>query len=163
MSGSYSVGEEYRLSYSEFRRLHRRAYRAQQRDHSEVCGLLGVGDDGHITLFFLKNRSAVTGHFEIDEQDVVDARYLIRREGKRLLGTFHSHPVSEANPGKSDLEGEPEGSLLLIYDVCGLRPKLWRVVSNSVGKVGNEVALRTERTPRRPLRNPPRRRLRSQN
>ncbi len=61
-------------------------------------------------------------------------RVSARSAGHRIVGTFHSHPISEAVPSPRDLAEAAGNSLLLIYDVCGAELRLWRVV-----KKGQEV------------------------
>jgi len=58
------------LPVNERRRLHDRAYRAQQRDHSEVCGVVATGPNRRIILHFLENKSDTPGHFELDLREL---------------------------------------------------------------------------------------------
>jgi proteasome lid subunit RPN8/RPN11 len=62
--------------------------------------------------------------------------------GKRVLGTFHSHPISEAIPGRGDLARTALNSLCLIYDVCGRKPRLWKIVKRDGQRIANEVPLK---------------------
>lgn len=133
------------LPHREFRRLHERAYRAQQRDHSEVVGVLASGPRRRLALFFLRNHSSQPGHFEVPIAAVADARRQARSRGSRVVGLFHSHPVSPATLGVGDRGAATPNSLQLIYDVCGRNARLWWVSRRAGRKRVTEVALKLER------------------
>ena len=107
------------LPFNERRRLHERAYRAQQRDHSEVCGVVAADGNRVITLHFLINRSDRSRHFEIDRGDLRRLNRELRQSGQRFIGIFHSHVVGHPEPGPGDLSGASLSHLQLIYDVSG--------------------------------------------
>jgi proteasome lid subunit RPN8/RPN11 len=117
------------LPFSEFRRLHRRARRAQQLGHLEVVGLLVTADGkpNVLTLAFLDNCAAGAGHWELRRDEVARVRRELRVRGLRVRGLFHSHPVSEAILGVRDRRNTPTGWAHLVYDVCGLEPKLYKI------------------------------------
>ncbi len=115
------------INKKDYRRLQDRAYRAQKRDQSEVCGVL-VGSNSRLALEFMKNHSKEPGAFEIKMSDVRELRQKLKRSKKRVLGYFHSHVISEAVPSKKDISDAPINSLMLIYDVCGRTSSLYRVV-----------------------------------
>ena len=139
---------EYRLPYREWRRVSRRAYAAQQRDQSEVAGLIAVGRHREIRLEFVRNESDRPCHFEFGWDQFLRARAVIRASGHRYLGMFHSHPISEAIPGRGDLRGARVNSVVLIYDVCGTNARLWRIVKLARKKQAIEIPLVIERSPR---------------
>jgi proteasome lid subunit RPN8/RPN11 len=141
------INKTYILPYKERRRLHERAYRAQQRNHSEVCGALVVGKDRRIELYFIKNSSGRPGHHEIDMEEIKAIRNSIKGRNKRILGIFHSHPVGEAIPGSGDLRGGFYNGHSMIYDVIGREARLWRLCKRGDRKQANEVPLMLE--PRR--------------
>lgn len=129
------------LPNSEKRRLHDRAYRAQQHGQFEVCGLLIVDARGRISLRFLRNESGDPGRYEISLRTIADIRSAIRLENRRILGSFHSHPVSEAAPGRGDLRRGFFNGVELIYDVCGRSARMWRLVKPRGRRVFREVPL----------------------
>ena len=131
----------YFLSLKELNKLHRRAYKAQQGDHNEVCGVLIANSDNILELCFLKNHSDCPGHWEIKVKDVISMRRAARSNNKPVVGTFHSHPVSEAAPSPGDINGAKANRLELIYDVCGLEAKLWRILKRNNNKAAIEVEL----------------------
>jgi len=118
---------KYTLPDRERRRLHGRAYRAQQRDHSEVCGFLVSDSLGRLRLWFVKNQSNRPYEYSIDRRVARSVSRLVARQNLRVLGTFHSHPISTAVPSTGDLKRGFLKGIELIYDVCGRRPRLWRV------------------------------------
>ena len=140
------------LPYREWRRLCRRTYAAQQKDHSEVAGLFAVGDGRELFLIFIKNSSKRPLHFEFEWPQFWQSRRKIRELGGRYIGIFHSHPVSYAEPGPGDIRNSHVNGFHLIYDVCGTNARLWRIVRRGRRKVPVEIPLQIERTPSRSLR-----------
>jgi len=94
-----------------------------------------------LRLMFIRNEASVPGSWRISPQDANEVVRLLKGTGLTMVGTFHSHPISEAVPGSSDLAKAKPGSLLLIYDVCGRAARLWRVRRERRGKRTEAVAL----------------------
>ena len=133
----------YILRMVDLKKLHFSAVRAQRCGQKEVCGVLASDENGRLELRFLTNRSQCAGRFRIARADYFRAREAIRRAGKRALGTFHSHPISEAIPSRGDLAKATLNSFCLIYDVCGREPRLWKIVKRRDQRVANEVPLKS--------------------
>jgi proteasome lid subunit RPN8/RPN11 len=131
----------YVIASSDFVKLHRLALRAQESGQQEVCGIVAGNDSVQLELWFLANRSPHAGSFQIGRTDYLKARKTIRQLGKYVLGTFHSHPISEAIPAKADMAGAALNSLCLIYDVCARQARLWRILKRGNRKVASEVSL----------------------
>ena len=130
-----------RLPYRERRRLHDRAYRAQQRDQSEVCGAMVADSRGRCRLVFLPNRSDHPGSFEMKWADVHEVARSLAGSSARVVAVFHSHVASEAVPSPGDLRKGPTTLLNLIYDVCGRTARLWRIKSESGQRRATEVPI----------------------
>ncbi|SRR6266404_896327 len=135
------------LPFNESRRLHVRAYRAQQWDHREVCGVVAADADRRIILHFLRNGSETPGHFELDHRELRRLQGGLRRSGQLFIGIFHSHVVGTAEPSAGDLAGAWMSHLQLVYDVCGRETRLWRVMRRGRRLSAREVPLITERRP----------------
>jgi len=135
--------KSYILRMSELQKLHFSAVRAQRHGQKEVCGVLASDENGRLELRFLTNRSQRAGRFTIARADYFGAREAIRQMGKRVLGTFHSHPISEAIPSRGDLARTALNSFFLIYDVCGREPRLWKIVKRNGQRVADEVPLKS--------------------
>jgi len=133
------------LPYREWRRLYRRAYNAQQLNHSEVCGFFSADSNGHISLEFLTNRSDRPGHFELSSEELTRARRNVDVSA-RLIGIFHSHPLSEAVPGPADIKNSSYKLASLICDVCGRCARLWRIERKGRRKVATELRLEIQRS-----------------
>jgi proteasome lid subunit RPN8/RPN11 len=131
----------YFIRTSDLRRLRALALKAQIRGQQEVCGLLALTRLRQLELWFLTNRSSNAGSFRMERAEYLRARREIRELGKHPIGTFHSHPISEAIPAKSDLAGAALNSLCLIYDVCGRTAKLWKIVKRHDQRYANEIPL----------------------
>jgi len=117
----------YRISAGSLRWLRTLAEREQKSDQREVCGLI-VSEDGiRLRLLYLRNEALGAGEFFLSRQSQASAVRRARGQGMRVLGTFHSHPISEALPGVRDIQMAKPGSLMLIYDVCGRQAKLWEI------------------------------------
>jgi len=121
----YDLKIGFRLRKSSFIELHKRAYKAQQVDHLEVCGVLVVDEERVIDLRYLENASRNSYEYEIRLADIAEIELELRSSGEWILGTFHSHPVSSAEPGVGDLERGFLNGVELIHDVCGRAAKLW--------------------------------------
>jgi proteasome lid subunit RPN8/RPN11 len=128
------------LPYNEKRRLHARACRAQQKDQSEVCGIMSADRHLRIELHFVKNNSDKAGSFSKSIADLTDVRKKVK-QNRQFIGVFHSHVVSEAVPGSRDIQNARVSHLQLIYDVCGHDAKLWRIKKVKRRKVAVEVPL----------------------
>lgn len=113
-----------------FHRLHNAALKAQA-EHKEVCGLWSVGEDGELGIHFLRNEADQEGAYQVSMERVYSAERALHRRGLKVLGSFRSHPVSEAVPGKGDLERGFYHEHELIYDVCGREARLWRRISRN--------------------------------
>lgn len=144
------MANPYLLEHKEYRRLHDRSYRAQQAGHREACGVLLVDTQRNIRLIFLKNLSNRPYSYEVDCDEI---RTIVRNtrtlKKEIVLGSFHSHPVGEANPGKGDVKNAFYNGIEMIYDVCGLDVKLW--YRRKIGKRYQliQLPLKIERSPRR--------------
>jgi len=134
----------YYLPFRERRRLHRRAYYAQQRDQFEVCGVLLANAERQLQLHFLPNRSDKPGAWVLHRSDVASVRRAVIGTGWRVVGTFHSHPISEAVPGPQDFASIRARQLQLIYDVCGRQARLWTRSSRAQHTKANEIILRNQ-------------------
>ncbi len=117
----------YLLCKRDYRRLQDRAYRAQQKDQSEVCGAI-VSTGKLLYLEFMKNYSDQSGSFKILLAELCELRRKLKNTNKRIFGNFHSHVVSEPIPSKRDVDEAPINSLMLIYDTCGRKSALYRVI-----------------------------------
>jgi len=133
--------KQFIISKRDILRLHGRAYRAQQKDQSEVCGAVVLDEVGRLKLNFVKNSSPRPGAFLISIEDCTAAEQHAREAGFRIGGWFHSHPVSDPTPSPKDIKSAPINSLMLIYDVCGRTAQFWRVVRKGKRKAVQERGL----------------------
>ncbi len=142
MASRFDSTEKQKMYYirtSDLRRLRALALKAQIRGQQEICGLLAGTRLRQLELWFLTNRSPNAGSFRMERAEYLRARREIRELGKHPIGTFHSHPISEAIPAKSDLAGAALNSLCLIYDVCGRTARLWKIVKRHDRRYANEI------------------------
>ncbi len=140
--------KRYIIPLGQLRKLHNVARRAQGQDQCEVCGLLVSDRDGRLELLFLSNRGPRPGHFRIDKEEYLATRKAVHRTEKRVVGIFHSHPISEAVPSRRDIRGAVVG-LSLIYDVCGREARLWRILKRGRRRIAKEVPFCLERRGKR--------------
>lgn len=96
------------------RKLRATALQAQRSGQREVCGVLTSRRRGYLELCFVNNQSSRPGHFNFEAEEYSTIRRRLRKQGKRILGTFHSHPISEAVPSRGDVAGAALNSLCLI-------------------------------------------------
>lgn len=142
--GLQLVKQAFILPYKEKHRLHTRAYRAQQKNHCEICGVLIVGVDKKIELRFLKNACIKPYTYELKIDDVRLIQKTLPKD-KKILGTFHSHPIGECVPSKGDIKKGFYKGTEMIYDVCGHEVKLWHLKNKSKIQHIKEIPLIIEK------------------
>lgn len=112
---------------SEFDCLLREAVRASRRvSGTEICGLL-VDTGIHLSFIQTRNTSARVGSFAFSPPEVRRIVAATKLLGQKVVGTFHSHPVGLPAPGKSDIEGAVDDSLLFLFDCLGRGGRLWSI------------------------------------
>ena len=97
------------------------------KDLREVCGLL-VQTGDVLTLVPTRNCSTEPGSFEIEHKDVDRVVLEASAAGRAVVGTFHSHVSSAAEPGDGDIAAA-YSELMLIIDTCHQTARLWRIRS----------------------------------
>jgi proteasome lid subunit RPN8/RPN11 len=107
---------------------------------AECCGLLlghprGDGDDGPdiVEAVAAANLSEDRNRFLLDPRDHIDARRRARAGGLAVVGFYHSHPRSSAEPSAADIaEAGYPGLVHLIVSLIGDQPRarLWRLDGN---------------------------------
>ena len=77
---------------------------ARRHPREEVCGLLG-GRDGTAVRYYPATNIAAhpAREYLMDPRQQIDAMRRMREGGEALLGIFHSHPDSAAEPSDTDL------------------------------------------------------------
>ena len=71
----------------------------------EVCGLLGGSGGVALTRYPIANVAATPAtSFLMDPKGQLGALKSMRERGEELLGIYHSHPASPAEPSARDLE-----------------------------------------------------------
>ena len=131
----------YTLPPRERLRLHGRAYRAQQRNHFEVGGLLLADRRDHLCLVFVKNRSNRPYHYEVELGEIQRVLASLGGGKASIIGTFHSHPIGKATLSRGDKEACAVGQLTLVYDVSRKEARLWRVRTKDGRRQAIEVDL----------------------
>lgn len=88
----------------------------------ECCGLM-EGEGAIITaLHPARNLATAPDRFEIDPAD----QFRLKREGRNIVGCYHSHPHGVAEPSRRDAEGAGEiGFLWLIAAGDALGAFVW--------------------------------------
>jgi len=93
---------------------------AREEAPNECCGLL-IGNrvtiEGSVRA---RNREASPTRYLIDPQDHFAAIHAARAAGKRVIGAYHSHPVSSPQPSESDIAEARWGSDFL-YLIVSLK------------------------------------------
>ena len=110
----------------EVKRMTRLALWAQQIGYLEVCGMVAVNRRGELTLHHVRNSDRRPYRHAILARDAKRIGARCRSVGRRVLCTFHSHPMGYAIPGEGDIERGFWQDTAIIYDVCGADLRLWR-------------------------------------
>ena len=96
------------------------------RDHREVCGLL-IDNGYFLQTRETRNISKRDGSFEFDMREINSLAKAAEKLNLEVVGTFHSHPVWFAEPGKADIKAAADDSLALIIDAMDRDVRLWRI------------------------------------
>jgi proteasome lid subunit RPN8/RPN11 len=131
----------YVLSKKDLIDLHKRAYRAQQEGHREVCGIVTANANNELRLWFLDNKSEKPYEYSLDPSDIADVEKEAETLGEQAIASFHSHPVTEARPGQGDIARGFFNGMELIYDVCAREAKVWQIEGNEDSSALKEVPL----------------------
>jgi proteasome lid subunit RPN8/RPN11 len=99
-----------------------------------------------LALAFLPNHAGRPGTFLLHPEEVSRERRKAKARRKRIVGLFHSHPLSRATLGPGDRRGATLNWLQLVYDVCGLEARLWRVYRRSGRRRVASIPLRVVRS-----------------
>ena len=111
-----------------------RAACAAAKTGMEICGLL-VDNGFFLEILQVKNKSRRPGHFEFYSREIDLIEKAVKRLNHEIVGTFHSHPFSSAEPGNSDIENSIEGEIMLIIDASQKALGLWKVTSKKKTKL----------------------------
>ena len=137
------VTSSYQLPLQENLRLKREARAAAAEGNREVCGAILQQSDNSRTLelFFVENASNRSHSYELSPRSVQRVRKAADNRDSKIIGSFHSHPSSDAAPSKSDITHAGVLSLLLIHSVPSDRTRLWQIVLRNGTKKAREVQL----------------------
>lgn len=124
----------YRIPASQLSWFGARARSLARASQREIAGLLVARDD-LLQLVELRNVSKRRGSFEIRRSDIRKADRAARVVSSTVVGTFHSHLVSEAKPGPRDIREASDGTLVLICDTIGQEWRLWRIRTGRAYKI----------------------------
>ncbi len=90
---------------------------------NECCGLLEGTREGAVlrvtTLHPARNLSDQPDRFQIDPADHFKAQKAARANGRRIIGCYHSHPHSAAQPSAVDLAGAEQNDFLWLIAGAG--------------------------------------------
>ena len=93
---------------------------AREETPRECCGILVGTSHAIVAAVRAANLSDSPSRFLIDPQDHIRARREARAAGLEIIGFYHSHPHSNAQPSATDLaEASYAGYLYLIVGLIG--------------------------------------------
>lgn len=125
------------LSRSQLDRILRHATAAVPH---EACGLI-AGRDGYAQEIIAMDNAAQgpQGRYSMEGQALYEALRHIESQGLELLAVYHSHPVGDSLPSRTDITewGYP-GALMLIVGLKHHNPQLqaWRILPDRVQPAG---------------------------
>ncbi|MCE8425261.1 MAG: M67 family metallopeptidase [Candidatus Methanoperedens sp.] len=96
----------------------------------EACGVLIGTTDGNLAIventLVITNVKRTKRSFELDPKEFYDAWNMAEKNGKEIIGIYHTHPVSCAVPSTWDRETmENAPSIWLIAGSDGIRAYIW--------------------------------------
>lgn len=121
----HTMKKALRVEVNELHAEVKQALRAAKRGR-EVCGLL-VRENGFLRLLPVKNTTKRLGSFEIVPNWSRISLQANRVAAGRVVGTYHSHPASPAEPRPGDIAGTWNRAFMLIIACWGERVRLWQV------------------------------------
>jgi proteasome lid subunit RPN8/RPN11 len=112
---------------------------------AECCGaLIGVTHDDSIEIrMMIPVTNVAHDHtaFRIDAPTVLRLERQAVCAGVQVVGFYHSHPTTTAEPSAADLENAVPGYVHLIVDVPRSRVRCWRLRDDRSGFHELDVAL----------------------
>jgi proteasome lid subunit RPN8/RPN11 len=120
-----------RVLERQFRDVLRHAVVLARAEHKEVCGLL-VDNGYFLEMLEVKNVSRRPGSFLLSLRDARKLEQAASLVGNKVVGSFHSHVLGLAKPGKADIQGSQDGEIMLIIDTLDREAKLWRIKNGRV-------------------------------
>ena len=138
------IKSSYQLPLEENLRLKREALSAAAEGNREICGAILQHADNNETLelFFAENASIQSHSFELSAPSIRRIRKVAKHQESSILGSFHSHPTSDATPGRNDINHAGVLSLLMIHSVKTGQTRLWQVVLRDGIKKAREIQLK---------------------
>jgi proteasome lid subunit RPN8/RPN11 len=92
---------------------------------AECCGLLVGRSDEIVDAMRTRNIAGDPLRFVIDPKDHIDGRREARRRGLEVVGFYHSHPRSPAEPSDTDVaEASYPDHLYLIVSLAAEPPAM---------------------------------------
>jgi|WetSurMetagenome_2_1015567.scaffolds.fasta_scaffold409783_1 proteasome lid subunit RPN8/RPN11 len=116
---------KYRILNTQLRRIMAEARQAAK-GGMEICGLL-IDNGYFIEMIGLTNKSKKVGKFSFSMKEADAIEKACKKLNHEIVGTFHSHPFSMAEPGDSDIAKAFDNEIMLIIDVINKEAKLWRL------------------------------------
>ncbi len=105
----------------------------------EACGLLAGTGDTVAEIFAMTNTEPSPVSYYMDPTEQFSAMKVMREKGLRMVGIFHSHPLSPAFPSPKDvcLASYDDAVYLIISLVEREMPavKAFRIVSGNITEV----------------------------
>ena len=92
----------------------------------EICGFL-IDNGYYLHLWLTQNGRKTPGGFSYYTGEVRQLESITRKLGIEIVGTFHSHPTSEAVPGPNDVKYAENDDLMLIFDCIRNEGRLWQI------------------------------------
>lgn len=116
----------YAIFEKHLRECIKRAIKKAKPEGREICGLI-VFNGACLELVRTRNIAKGPGSFELPMRRVGKIEKAARTLKHTVVGTFHSHPWSAAEPGASDSAGSRDNTLMLIISCGDKDAKLWHV------------------------------------
>jgi proteasome lid subunit RPN8/RPN11 len=89
----------------------------------EACGYLAGLDNRITAIYEMKNIDGREDHFSFEPQEQFAAHKKARQAGLRIIGIYHSHPVTPARPSVEDIKlAYDPASLYVIVSLADASP-----------------------------------------
>jgi proteasome lid subunit RPN8/RPN11 len=102
----------------------------------EACGILSGKKNKVEKIYRMRNADKSAVSYSMDSKELLQVTKTLRQEGREMIGIFHSHVASPADPSKTDvnLAFYPEATYVIISLKDRKRPvvKGYRIVNGEI-------------------------------
>jgi len=121
--------KKYMFENSQFQEEIEGAVQSKNDGGKEICGLM-IDNGYFLELIRTRNKIKRGGGFAFYRTEIRNIQSAVNILGHEIVGTYHSHPLYIAKPGKGDIDNALDDSLMLVIDATDKKASLWHIINN---------------------------------